>query len=95
MLICRPSENLYVETKMSKRKVEINKGKIQDNALKALVKSNLFRHKAFKNKKGKGAYSRKDRRNNPSGFPFSGKPDFFAPPQTAARQISFIFSNNF
>ncbi|WP_373566652.1 ribosome alternative rescue factor ArfA [Neisseria dentiae] len=95
MLKFGPSENIYSETDMSKRKIEINKGKIQDNALKALVKSNLFRHKAFKNKKGKGAYSRKDRRNNPSGFPFSGKPDFFTPVQTATRQISFIFSNNF
>lgn len=94
MLKFWPSENIYGETDMSKRKIEINKGKIQDNALKALVKSNLFRHKAFKNKKGKGAYSRKGRNNNPSGFPF-GKPDFFMPLQTAAGQNSFIFSNNF
>ena len=35
------------------RKVQINKGTIQDNALKALVKSNLFRHKIERNKKGK------------------------------------------
>lgn len=64
---------------MSNRKTAVNKGTIQDNALKALVKSNLFRHKAYKNKKGKGAYSRKGRNNKPSGFPFTGKPDFFAP----------------
>ena len=32
------------------RKVQINKGAIQDNALKALVKSNLFRHKVARNK---------------------------------------------
>ena len=32
-----------------------NKGKISDNALKALVRSNLFRHKVERNKKGKGS----------------------------------------
>ena len=41
------------------RKVQINKGTIQDNALKALVKSNLFRHKIERNKKGKGSDQRK------------------------------------
>ena len=40
------------------RKVQINKGAIQDNTLKALVKSNLFRHKVERNKKGKGSYNR-------------------------------------
>ena len=40
------------------RKVQINKGAIQDNALKALVKSNLFRHKVARKKKGKGSYNR-------------------------------------
>ena len=40
------------------RKVQINKGAIQDNTLKALVKSNLFRHKVERNKKGKGSYTR-------------------------------------
>ena len=40
------------------RKVQINKGAIQDNALKALVKSNLFRYKVERNKKGKGSYNR-------------------------------------
>lgn len=35
-----------------------NKGKISDNALKALVRSNLFRHKVERNKKGKGSYNR-------------------------------------
>ncbi|MDO4640161.1 MAG: alternative ribosome rescue factor ArfA [Neisseria sp.] len=57
------------------RKVEINKGKIQDNALKALVKSNLFQPKTHKPKKGKGAYSRKGKK---SGFLCEyKKPDFF------------------
>ncbi|UOO80982.1 ribosome alternative rescue factor ArfA [Uruburuella testudinis] len=63
---------------MKKRNIEINKGQIQDNALKALVKSNLFRHKVYKNKKGKGAYSRKGRQSHTeSGFlRIMQKPDF-------------------
>ena len=40
-----------------------NKGKIKDNAIKALVRSNIFRHKVFKNKKGKGSYNRKSFKN--------------------------------
>lgn len=40
------------------QKVQLNKGPIRDNALKALVKSNLFRHKVERNKKGKGSYNR-------------------------------------
>ncbi|MDO4694831.1 MAG: ribosome alternative rescue factor ArfA [Eikenella sp.] len=48
------------------KRTQINKGPIRDNALKALVKSNLFRPKIQKPKKGKGAYSRKGRQ--PSGF---------------------------
>lgn len=40
-------------------KHEHNKGKIKDNALKALVRSNLFRYRTEKPKKGKGSYSRK------------------------------------
>lgn len=40
------------------KSVELNKGPIRDNAVKALVKSNLFRHKVEKNKKGKGSYNR-------------------------------------
>jgi len=35
-------------------KVQLNKGKIRDNALKALVKSNLFRHKVERKRKGEG-----------------------------------------
>ncbi|QNT58664.1 hypothetical protein AABM17_1677 [Neisseria musculi] len=75
---------------MSKRKIETNKGKIQDNALKALVKSNLFRHKVFKNKKGKGAYSRKGRHNNPSGFPLLENLIFYAAANRRLPQ-AFIF----
>lgn len=38
--------------------IQINKGKIQDNALKALVKSNVFRCKTEKKRKGRGSYDR-------------------------------------
>lgn len=38
-------------------KVQHNKGKIRDNALKALVKSDLFRHKVERKRKGKGSYN--------------------------------------
>ncbi|MBF0803532.1 MULTISPECIES: ribosome alternative rescue factor ArfA [unclassified Neisseria] len=79
---------------MSKRKIETNKGKIQDNALKALVKSNLFRHKVFKNKKGKGAYSRKGRHNNPSGFPLLENLIFLCRRQPPPAP-SFYLSNHF
>ena len=50
------------------RKVQINKGAIQDNALKALVKSNLFRHKVERNKKGKGSYNRQAAKKWRDGF---------------------------
>lgn len=36
-------------------KVQHNKGKIRDNALKALVKSDLFQHKVERKRKGKGS----------------------------------------
>ena len=61
---------------MTNRKTEINKGTIKDNALKALVKSNLFRHKIYKNKKGKGAYSRKGRHTKSGFLRIMQKPDF-------------------
>ncbi len=38
--------------------VQHNKGRIRHNAVQALVKSNLFRHKVERNKKGKGSYNR-------------------------------------
>ncbi|WP_274571196.1 alternative ribosome-rescue factor A [Neisseria leonii] len=50
------------------RKVEINKGPIRDNALKALVQSNLFRHRVERNKKGKGSYNRQAFKNRRDGF---------------------------
>ena len=46
---------------MSKGKVEHNKGVIKDNALKALVRSNIFKHKVYTPKKGKASYSRKSK----------------------------------
>ena len=44
-------------------KVQHNKGKIRDNALKALVKSDLFRHKVERKRKGKGSYNRQEAKN--------------------------------
>ncbi|EOD3465752.1 alternative ribosome rescue factor ArfA, partial [Neisseria gonorrhoeae] len=41
-------------------KAQHNKGKIRDNALKALVKSDLFRHKVERKRKGKGSYNRQE-----------------------------------
>ena len=49
-------------------KVQHNKGKIRDNALKALVKSNLFRHKSERKKKGKGSYHRQSAKKWRDGF---------------------------
>lgn len=48
------------EKKMSNnKKVSHNKGVIKDNAIKALVRSNLFRHKVEEKRKGRGSYNRK------------------------------------
>ena len=49
-------------------KVQLNKGKIRDNALKALVKSNLFRHKVERKRKGKGSYNRQEAKKWRGGF---------------------------
>ncbi|WP_028771576.1 ribosome alternative rescue factor ArfA [Shewanella waksmanii] len=38
---------------------EHGRGEIKDNAIKALVTSNLFRPRVEKPKKGKGSYNRK------------------------------------
>ncbi len=40
------------------KKIALNKGKIRDNALKALVRSNLFQHQTHRKRKGKGSYHR-------------------------------------
>jgi domain of unknown function len=49
-------------------KVQHNKGKIHDNALKALVKSDLFRHKVERKRKGKGSYNRQEAKKWRDGF---------------------------
>ena len=49
-------------------KVQHNKGKIRDNALKALVKSDLFRHKVERKRKGKGSYNRQEAKKWKDGF---------------------------
>lgn len=49
-------------------KVQHNKGKIRDNALKALVKSDLFRHKVERKRKGKGSYNRQEAKKWRDGF---------------------------
>ena len=49
-------------------KVQHNKGKIRDNTLKALVKSDLFRHKVERKRKGKGSYNRQGAKKWRDGF---------------------------
>ena len=49
-------------------KVQHNKGKIRDNALKALVKSDLFRHKVERKRIGKGSYNRQEAKKWRDGF---------------------------
>ncbi len=49
-------------------KVQHNKGKIRDNTLKALVKSDLFRHKVERKRKGKGSYNRQEAKKWQDGF---------------------------
>ena len=66
-------------------KVQLNKGKIRDNALKALVKSNLFRHKVERKRKGKGSYNRQEAKKWRDGF--DTVPSFLLP---ASRRISNV-----
>jgi len=49
-------------------KVQHNKGKIRDNALKALVKSDLFRHKVERKKKGQGRQQGEGGKKGGGGF---------------------------
>lgn len=49
-------------------KFQHNKGRIRDNALKALVKSDLFRHKVECKRKGKGSYNRQEAKKWRDGF---------------------------
>ncbi|MGY3572760.1 alternative ribosome-rescue factor A [Vibrio paucivorans] len=41
--------------------LELGRGQIKDNALKALVTSKVFKSRVEKAKKGKGSYSRKEK----------------------------------
>ena len=66
-------------------KVQLNKGKIRDNALKALVKSNLFRHKVERKRKGKGSYNRQEAKKWRDGF--DNVPSFLLP---VSRRISNV-----
>ena len=78
-------------------KVQHNKGKIRDNAFKALVKSNLFRHKTERKKKGKGSYHRQSAKKWRDGF--ENCPVFFCASQTwklspqPHDSLTFGFSN--
>jgi len=49
------------------------KGKINDNALEALLHDPLFRQRVEKNQKGKGSYRRKDKHGKGSNWEASGK----------------------
>ena len=44
------------------------KGVIQDNAVQALLHDPLFRQRVEKNLKGKGSYSRKDKKGKGAGW---------------------------
>ncbi|KFB86636.1 hypothetical protein CR62_18460 [Serratia grimesii] len=49
------------------------KGKIQDNAIEALLHDPLFRQRVEKNTKGKGSYRRKDKHAKGGSLEASGK----------------------
>ncbi len=49
------------------------KGKIQDNAIEALLHDPLFRQRVEKNTKGKGSYRRKDKHAKGGNWEASGK----------------------
>ncbi len=49
------------------------KGKIQDNAIEALLHDPLFRQRVEKNTKGKGSYRRKDKHAKGGSWEASGK----------------------
>ena len=59
---------------------QLNKGKIRDNALKALVHSNLFRHKTERKKKGKGSYNRQAAKKWQAGFEQPSRFDLYRYP---------------
>lgn len=49
------------------------RGKIQDNAVEALLRDPLFRQRVEKNKKGKGSYQRKEKHGNQGNQEAKGK----------------------
>ena len=71
--------------------VQHNKGKISDNALKALVKSNLFRYKVERKKKGKGSYNRQAAKKWRDGFLDTVPFNFTVLNMEALATTTFIF----
>ncbi|MFN3016813.1 alternative ribosome rescue factor ArfA [Vibrio coralliilyticus] len=49
----------YKDAASLQANLEVGRGDIQDNALKAIVTSQLFKTRVEKSKKGKGSFSRK------------------------------------
>ncbi|MEC5321243.1 alternative ribosome-rescue factor A [Brenneria populi subsp. brevivirga] len=49
------------------------RGKIQDNAIEALLSDPLFRQRVEVNRKGKGSYRRKDKHAQKGNWEASGK----------------------
>ncbi|GGY93848.1 ribosome alternative rescue factor ArfA [Shewanella fodinae] len=56
---------------------EMGRGAIKDNALKALVTSQLFRSRTEKAKKGKGAFQRKQRNQKGQAYKGYAPSDFY------------------
>ncbi|MEZ8092650.1 alternative ribosome-rescue factor A [Photobacterium swingsii] len=52
---------VQLPTSVNNTAIELGRGTIQDNALKAAVTSKLFTTRVVKAKKGKGSFSRKDK----------------------------------
>lgn len=65
-------------------KAQHNKGKIRDNALKALAKSDLFRHKVERKRKGKGSYNRQEAKKG--GEVFDTVPPFLCLKRGSSRR---------
>lgn len=55
------SQKKNVETESQQTSLEVGRGKIQDNALKAIVTSPLFTTRVERAKKGKGSFHRKSK----------------------------------
>lgn len=59
----------FMSKKDKSHSIEIGRGEIKDNALKALVTSPLFKAKVEKPKKGKGSYSRNEKHRGGESYP--------------------------